>query len=51
VPAAQLVFLTHLPLMAVEAVLTGTIVVFLQRVKPEVLILPSQLPAEQPGRA
>jgi hypothetical protein len=50
VPAAQLVFLTHLPLMAVE-VLTGTIVVFLQRVKPEVLILPSQLPAEQPGRA
>ena len=50
-PAAQLVFIAHLPVMAVEAVVTGTIVVFLQRVKPEVLVLAMRLPTEQPGRA
>ena len=38
-PAAQLVLIAHLPVVAVEAAITGTIVVFLQRVKPEVLAL------------
>jgi cobalt/nickel transport system permease protein len=42
-PAAQLVLLTHLPVLAVEAALTGTIAAFLRQVKPEVLALP--LPA------
>jgi cobalt/nickel transport system permease protein len=50
-PAAQLMFLAHLPAVAVEAAITGTIVVFLQRVKPEVLALPIRLPAGWPGRA
>ena len=44
-PAAQLVLIAHLPVVAVEAVITGTIVVFLQRVKPEVLALPLRLSA------
>ncbi len=50
-PAAQLVFVAHVPVMVVEAVITGTIVVFLQRVKPEVLVLAMRLPAGRPGRA
>jgi cobalt/nickel transport system permease protein len=49
--AAKLVCIGHLPVMVVEAVLTGTIIVFLQRVKPEVLALPMRLAAGQPGRA
>jgi cobalt/nickel transport system permease protein len=49
--AAQLVFLAHLPVLAVEAVITGTIVVFLQRVKPQVLALPVRRPVEWPGHA
>lgn len=44
-PAAQLVLVAHLPVVAVEAAITGTIVVFLQRVKPEVLALPLRLSA------
>lgn len=44
-PAAQLVLIAHLPVVAAEAVITGTIVVFLQRVKPEVLALPLRLSA------
>jgi cobalt/nickel transport system permease protein len=38
-PAAQLVLLAQLPVLAVEAALTGTIVAFLRQVKPEVLAL------------
>lgn len=38
-PAAQLVCVAHLPVVAVEAVLTGTIAAFLRQVKPEVLSL------------
>ena len=48
---AKLVLIAHLPAMMVEAVVTGTIVVFLQRVKPEVLALPVRLPEGQPSRA
>jgi len=35
--AAKLVLIAHLPVIAVEAVLTGSIVGFLRRVRPEVL--------------
>ncbi|MBK8211387.1 MAG: cobalt transporter CbiM [Rhodospirillales bacterium] len=38
-PAAQLVCVAHLPVVAVEAMLTGTIAAFLRQVKPEVLSL------------
>ena len=48
---AKLVLIAHLPVMMVEAFVTGTIVVFLQRVKPEVLALPMRLPQGQPSRA
>lgn len=44
-PAAQLVFVAHLPIVAVEAAITGTVIVFLQRVKPEILALPLRLSA------
>lgn len=37
IPAAKLVFLAHLPVMAVEGVLTAAAVVLLRRVKPEML--------------
>jgi cobalt/nickel transport system permease protein len=50
-PAAALVIIAHLPVMMVEAVITGTIVVFLRRVKPEVLVLAMRLPTAQPARA
>jgi cobalt/nickel transport system permease protein len=49
-PAAALV-IAHLAVMVVEAVITGTIVVFLRRVKPEVLVLAMRLPTAQPARA
>ena len=48
---AKLVLIAHLPAMMVEAVVTGTIVVFLQRVKPEVLTLPGIDEDGQPSRA
>ena len=44
-PAAQLLFVAHLPVAAVEAAITGTVAVFLQRVKPEVLALHPRLSA------
>jgi cobalt/nickel transport system permease protein len=50
-PAAQLLFVAHLPVLAVEAAITGTIVVFLQRVKPEVLMMSWELPSGRPARA
>ena len=37
VPALKIILLTYLPLAAVEAVITGFIVSFLARVKPEML--------------
>lgn len=48
---AKLVLIAHLPVMMVEGFVTGTIVVFLQRVKPEVLALPMRLPQGQRSRA
>jgi cobalt/nickel transport system permease protein len=38
-PAAKLIAIAHVPVMVVEAVLTGTIVAFLRRVRPAVLDL------------
>lgn len=35
IPAAQLVFFAHLPIMAIEAVLSGAAVLLMHRVKPE----------------
>ena len=49
-PAAQLLFVAHLPVLAVEAAIAGTIVVFLQRVKPEVLMMSWELPSGRPAR-
>lgn len=37
IPAAKLIFAAHLPIAVVEAFITGCMVMFLQRVKPEVL--------------
>lgn len=50
-PAAKLVLAAHLPVMAVEAVITATVVAFLHRVKPEVLSLPLRLTEERPRHA
>jgi cobalt/nickel transport system permease protein len=36
-PAAKLVFLGHIPIMAIEAVLCGAAVLLIRRVKPELL--------------
>lgn len=36
----QLTFLAHLPVMLVEGIITGTIVVFLRQVRPELLTVP-----------
>ncbi len=35
IPAAKLVFLTHIPIMAIEALITGAAVYLARRVKPE----------------
>ncbi len=43
IPAAKLVLATHVPLMGVEAVVTGAVVALLQKVRPDVLAAP--LPA------
>lgn len=37
-PAAQVLLVTYLPLALVEALVTGTVLVFLQRVAPELLV-------------
>jgi cobalt/nickel transport system permease protein len=50
-PAAKLVLLAHLPVIGVEAVITGAVVGFLCRVKPEVLSLPMRLADQRPGHA
>jgi len=41
VPALKVVALTYLPLAAVEAIVTGFVVAFLARVKPEILPFPT----------
>jgi cobalt/nickel transport system permease protein len=40
IPAAKLVLATHLPVMGVEAVVTGSVVTLLQKVMPDVLAAP-----------
>jgi cobalt/nickel transport system permease protein len=42
VPAAKLVFFAHLPVMAIEAVLTGAAVLLARRVKPELFAISSK---------
>ena len=37
IPAAKLVFFAHIPVMAIEAVLTAAAVYLIRRVKPELL--------------
>ncbi len=39
-PAAKLVFFAHLPVMAVEGILTGAAIVLVRKVKPDLLSLP-----------
>ncbi|HSO41498.1 MAG TPA: cobalt transporter CbiM, partial [Rhodospirillales bacterium] len=41
IPAAKLVLATHAPLMGVEAVVTGSVVALLQKVRPDMLAAPS----------
>ena len=38
VPAARVILLTYLPLAVVESVVTGTVIAFLWRVSPELLL-------------
>ncbi len=40
--AAKIVLVAHLPIMAVEGLITGSAVVFLRRVRPEVLLTASK---------
>lgn len=37
IPAAKLVFISHLPLMAVEGFITGAVIALVRKVKPEML--------------
>ncbi|ALK09887.1 cobalt transporter CbiM [Blastochloris viridis] len=41
IPAAKLVFFAHLPVMAIEALLTGAAVLLARRVKPELFSSPA----------
>jgi cobalt/nickel transport system permease protein len=41
IPAAKLVFFAHIPVMAIEAVLTGAAVLLARRVKPELFASPA----------
>ncbi|NJO53917.1 MAG: cobalt transporter CbiM [Bacteroidales bacterium] len=41
IPAAKLVFFAHIPVMAIEAVLTGAAVLLARRVKPELFTSPA----------
>jgi cobalt/nickel transport system permease protein len=45
VPAAKLIAAAHLPVMIVETFITGAVLAFLQRVKPEVLAVSRPLPS------
>ncbi len=46
VPAAKLVFFAHIPVMAIEAALTGAAVFLARRVKPELFAVISSKPKE-----
>jgi cobalt/nickel transport system permease protein len=46
VPAAKLVFVTHVPIMIIEAALTGAAVLLARRVKPELLDVLTPDPVE-----
>jgi cobalt/nickel transport system permease protein len=37
-PAAKLVFFAHIPVMAIEAILTGFAVLLARKVKPELFV-------------
>jgi cobalt/nickel transport system permease protein len=43
--AAKLVFLSNIPVMVVEGLLTGAAVVLVRKVKPQLFNLPLQVPA------
>jgi len=45
VPAAKLVFVAHLPVMAVEGVVTGAVVALVRKVRPDLFALPLRSPA------
>jgi cobalt/nickel transport system permease protein len=44
-PAAKLVILAHIPILAIEAVLTGFAVLLARKVKPELFFTPKGVPA------
>ncbi len=45
VPSAKVILVTYLPLAAIEAVITGAVLSFLARVKPEMLMLEARAAA------
>lgn len=45
VPSAEVILVTYLPLAAIEAVITGSVLSFLARVKPEMLLLEARAAA------
>ena len=47
VHVAQLVLIGHVPLMCVEGVVTGSVLVLLRQVRPQVLAVPSVAPQEK----
>src|SRR5512134_942231 len=50
IPAAKLVLATHVPVMGVEAIVTGSVVTLLQKVRPDVLAAPmSAMPRAAAG--
>jgi cobalt/nickel transport system permease protein len=49
--AAKLVIVAHVPVMAAEAFMTGTVVAFLHRVKPDALTALPSVPAVGTTRA
>ncbi len=51
VVAAQLILAAHLPVLAVEALLTGAAVGLLRRVRPEMLTRPESLARPEPAAA
>ena len=47
--AILILALAHIPLMIIEGIFTGFLVVFLERVKPELLIYPLRIPSRIPS--
>lgn len=45
IPAAKLAFVAHIPVMVIEAVVTGAIVTLLQKVRPDVLAASAGAPS------